>query len=34
VVLGGTLAVAVFAVGSSLLTDLAYGVADPRIRLG
>lgn len=34
VVLGATLAVAVFAVGSSLLTDLAYGVADPRIRLG
>lgn len=34
VVLGATLAVAVFAVGSSLLTDLAYGCADPRIRLG
>jgi len=34
VVLGATLAVAVFAVGSSLLTDLAYGLADPRIRLG
>jgi len=34
VVLGATLAVAVFAVGSSLLTDLAYGYVDPRIRLG
>jgi peptide/nickel transport system permease protein len=34
VVLGATLAVAVFAVGSSLLTDVAYGYADPRIRLG
>ena len=34
VVLGATLAVAVFAVASSLLTDLAYGYADPRIRLG
>ena len=34
VVLVATLAVAVFAVGSSLLTDLAYGLADPRIRLG
>lgn len=34
VVLGATLAVAVVAVGSSLLTDLAYGLADPRIRLG
>jgi len=34
VVLGATLAVAVFAVASSLLTDLAYGYVDPRIRLG
>ncbi len=34
VVLGATLAVAVFAVGSSLLTDVAYGYVDPRIRLG
>ncbi|HYM70048.1 MAG TPA: ABC transporter permease, partial [bacterium] len=34
VVLGATLAVAVVAVGSSLLTDLAYGYVDPRIRLG
>ncbi|HLJ59595.1 MAG TPA: ABC transporter permease [bacterium] len=34
VVLGATLAVAVVALGSSLLTDLAYGYVDPRIRLG
>jgi len=34
VVLGTTLAIAVFAVAGSLLTDLAYGYADPRIRLG
>jgi len=34
VVMGATLAVAVFAVASSLLTDLAYGYVDPRIRLG
>jgi len=34
VVLGATLAVAVFAVASSLLTDLAYAYVDPRIRLG
>ncbi len=34
VVLGATLAVAVVVVASSLLTDLAYGYFDPRIRLG
>jgi len=34
VVLGATLAIAVFALGGSLLTDLAYGYVDPRIRLG
>ncbi len=34
VVLGATLAVAVVAVASSLLTDLAYGYVDPRVRLG
>jgi peptide/nickel transport system permease protein len=34
VVLGATLAIALVAVGSSLLTDLAYGYVDPRIRLG
>jgi peptide/nickel transport system permease protein len=33
VVLGSTLAVAVVVVASSLLTDLAYGYFDPRIRL-
>ena len=34
VVLGATLAVAVVAIASSLMTDLAYGYFDPRIRLG
>lgn len=34
VVLGATLAVAVVVVASSLLTDLAYGYFDPRIRMG
>ncbi len=34
VLVGVTLAVAVFAIGGSLLTDLAYGLVDPRIRLG
>jgi len=34
VVMGATLAVAVFAVAGSLLADLAYGVVDPRVRLG
>lgn len=34
VVLGATLAVAVVVVVSSLLTDLAYGYVDPRVRLG
>jgi len=34
VVMGATLAVAVFAVVGSLLTDLAYGYVDPRVRLG
>jgi peptide/nickel transport system permease protein len=34
VVLGATLAVAVIVIASSLLTDLAYGYFDPRIRLG
>lgn len=33
VVLGATLTVAVIVVLSSLLTDLAYGVLDPRVRL-
>lgn len=33
VVLGSTLAVAVVVIASSLLTDLAYGYFDPRIRL-
>jgi len=34
VVLAATLAVAVVVIASSLLTDLAYGYFDPRIRLG
>jgi peptide/nickel transport system permease protein len=33
VVLGATLTVAVIVVFSNLLTDLLYGVLDPRIRL-
>jgi peptide/nickel transport system permease protein len=34
VVIGATLTIAVITVGCSLLTDLLYGVLDPRIRLG
>jgi peptide/nickel transport system permease protein len=34
VVIGATLTIAVITVGCSLLTDLLYGILDPRIRLG
>ena len=34
VVMGTTLTVAVVVVASSLLTDVAYGYLDPRVRLG